>query len=118
MRASRVLCRHLPRLDTLKGGFLSDLEGGLSIQNAVEMDHSRDKAGPSSLMAGANSSTVITVEVFIEEDVIAPVWVLLKFLRPTEHGSAPIFIAQEDILEAGRNFPAHFKQVHHASRAG
>ena len=40
----------------------------------------RDKAGPASLMTGAESGTVVSMEVFVEQNQVAPVRIILKLL--------------------------------------
>src|SRR5262245_31808352 len=54
----------------------------------------RDNAGPAGLVAGAEAGAVVAVEVLVEEDVVAPVRVVLELLgaavdRPTAAGVAP-----------------------------
>ena len=49
---------------------------------AVHLDHLCHKPGPTGLVTGTQTSAIISVEVFIEQDIVLPVRILLKFLRP------------------------------------
>ena len=51
-------------------------------------NHSR----PTRLVAGTDTPACISMEVFIEEQQVAPVWVVLKFLNTAEDGSASLLI--------------------------
>ena len=55
-----------------------------------------DERGPASLVTGANTGTVVAMEVLVEGNQIAPVWIVLKLLVGAEHGPALLSIAQED----------------------
>ncbi len=59
-----------------------------------------DQSGPAGLMAGANAGPVVPMEIFVEEDMIAPVGVALEAVRGTEDGPPPAVIAQKDAYEA------------------
>ena len=63
------------------------------------LDQRCDHAGPARLVAGAHASTAITVEVFIERDVVTPVRVTLKVLHVPEDRSPPLLIAREDVYQ-------------------
>jgi hypothetical protein len=62
--------------------------------------HLRDQRGPASLVTGANARTVITVEVFVEQDQIAPVRVRLKLFRSAIDRPPSILVAKEDAFES------------------
>ena len=52
--------------------------------------------GPAGLMAGAQPGAIVAVEVFVEEDVVAPVGIGLELLGAAIDGPPAMFIAQED----------------------
>jgi hypothetical protein len=95
------------------GGFLVPLEQHLSsereearsVEAAEELDQRSNEAGPTGLVARADPRAVVSVEVFVEEDVIAPV--PLKRLRPPEYGPPPVLATQEDSDEACGDLPGH-----------
>ena len=63
-------------------------ETELRIEPAEELDELGHQPGPAGLMAGAQPGTVVAVEVFVEEDVVAPVGIGLEFLRAAIDRSA------------------------------
>src|SRR5262245_18867281 len=69
---------------------------GLRIELAKNLDEEGDDASPTRLVAGADAGAVVAMEIFVEQQVIAPVGILLEFLRSTEHRPPAGFIAQED----------------------
>jgi hypothetical protein len=58
-----------------------------------QVDHPRNQAGPSSLVTGSESSTVVAVEVFVKEEMIASIGIALKFFGPTKNRSPAGFVA-------------------------
>ena len=73
--------------------------GGMVISSALfatllqEFSHQR---GPTRLVTGADAGTVIAVKIFVEQDQITPLRIVLKFLGTTEHWPRAFAIAQED----------------------
>src|SRR5262245_21618565 len=55
-----------------------------------------DEPSPASLMASAYPRAGVAVKVLVEEDVIAPVEVVLEVLLPAEHRPTAVVMAQED----------------------
>ncbi len=53
----------------------------------------RDQASPACLMAGSNTRAVVTMEVFIEQEQIAPVGIALKFLDPAMDRPTALIVA-------------------------
>ena len=53
-------------------------------------DHFRDEGGPASLMAGPHAGTVVTIEVFVEEDVVPPMRIVLEELVVPIEGSPAV----------------------------
>lgn len=60
-------------------------------------------------MAGAQAGAVVTVEAFVEQNEVSPVWVIPVDGILTMDGSSAVFIAKEDSREPpgqlGRDFP-------------
>src|SRR5437867_7544147 len=56
-----------------------------SVKPAEEFDQLRDEPGPTRLVARTQARAVIPVKVFVEQQIILPVRIGLKFLRPTVH---------------------------------
>jgi hypothetical protein len=61
-------------------GLPANLQGPLGVQKAVKLDELGHESGPAGLVAGAQPGTIIAVEIFIKENVIAPVGIALEFL--------------------------------------
>ena len=72
---------------------------GLDTPEQVEED--RDQTGPPRLMAGAEPRAVVTVEVFMEEDQIAPVRIVLKLGGPSVN-RPPAALSRRKVLDSRR----------------
>ena len=72
-----------------------------------------NNAGPASLVTRPKARTIIAMEIFEEEDVVTPVWILLEFFRTTIHRARFLLIAGEYSREPVGNFFCHFEKVHH-----
>jgi len=59
------------------------------------LDELRYQPCPTRLVAGAKPGGIITMEVFVEWNVIAPVRIVLEQLLSTEHCAAAILITAE-----------------------
>src|SRR5437879_6591605 len=70
-----------------------------------------DEARPARLVARAHAGTVVAVEVFVEENQVAPVGVPLERFRPAEDRPAPVFAAQEDPGEPPRELAGDLPEV-------
>src|SRR6185369_14495496 len=88
------------------------LQGDLRINPRKEIQRQRDESGPARLMARTESRTVVPVEVLVEQDVVAPVRVLLELLRSTVDGPLPISVAHEDRGQSSGDLLGHFEQRH------
>jgi len=51
-------------------------------------------------MAGAHPGSVVAVELFVEEDVITPMWIVLEPPRASVHRTLAVLVAQEDPAQA------------------
>ena len=62
-------------------GLLAAFEHLLRRDGREEMHGPGDDPGPAGLVAGAEAGAVVAVEVFVEQEAIAPVRVVLELLR-------------------------------------
>jgi len=67
-----------------------------------------DKSRPSSLVICADAAAGVAVEILVEKDEFVPVWVALENLQISSHGSATVFAAQKDSVQATRNLSSYF----------
>src|SRR5437763_1315555 len=82
------------------------------------MHGASDNAGPAGLMAGAEAGPVVAVEVFVKEDEVAPVGILLEFPGPAVDWSSAVRAFEEDVREPARDFLGNLVQVHVPAGAG
>src|SRR5262249_7582700 len=69
-------------------------------------------------MAGAEAGAVVAVEVLEEQDGIAPIRVVLKFVGAAVHRSPSVGTTQKDTRQAARQLGGDLPQAHHPSGAG
>src|SRR5262249_14347705 len=74
----------------------TSLEKLRPIQVAEEFDQLRDDTGPARLVAGPKTRPIVTVEIFVEQDVISPLGIGLKFFRTSIHRPPARPISQKD----------------------
>jgi hypothetical protein len=79
-----------------KGACFTGVEHLSSVDFSKKFDQFRDNASPASLVARSQARAVISVEVLVEQDVILPMRIGLKFLCRAVHWSPARLIAQED----------------------
>src|SRR5262245_6097008 len=60
------------------------------------VDQRGDQSGPPGLMRSAQTEAVITVEVFVEGDVVAPVRIVLAYVAVSVHRAFARGVALED----------------------
>src|SRR3982750_4095429 len=72
-----------------------------------QMHRARDDSRPSGLMAGAEPRAVVAVEVFVEQQQVAPVRVLLELCRRAVDRPAAIRVLGEDAGQPPRNLLGH-----------
>src|SRR5204862_6411158 len=63
-------------------------------------------------MTRAEPCAVIAMEVLIEQDMVAPVRILLKLLRAAVHWPAPSAVEKEDPRQAIRNLLGNLEEIH------
>ncbi len=71
------------------------------------VDQISDQAGPSRLVTCPDPRAVIAVEVFVEEQAISPMRIVLKFLRFSKYRTPAAFVPAEQAYHAVRDFFGH-----------
>lgn len=69
-------------------------------------------------MAGTKARTVVAVEVLVEQNVVAPVRVVLEFGRSSIDRPFSLLIAEEDAGQSVLDFLRHLEQVHQFAGTG
>src|ERR1700740_2373926 len=75
------------------------------------LDEFRHQAAPPRLMARTDPRTIIAVEVFVEENQVAPMWIALKRLCFAPHRAAARTIAQKNVRQPPRNLRGHLPEI-------
>src|SRR6267142_1545009 len=96
----------------------ANLESLLGGGGREQVHGARDDAGPSGLMARPEPRAVVAVEVFIEQDEVAPVRVLLELAGAAVHRPPAIRVAQEDVGQAARDLLGDLIERHVPAGAG
>jgi hypothetical protein len=76
------------------------------------VDAFRHQAGPPRLMGRADSRSVVAMEVFIKQEQVPPVRVLLKFFHTAEHRPAAVRPAQKEMREPTRELIGDIAKMH------
>src|SRR5215469_12258778 len=58
------------------------------------------------------------MEVFVEQQIVAPIRIALKLLRAAENRPSPGFVAQEDAGQSIGDFVRDLEQVHQVAGSG
>src|SRR5215467_4977391 len=94
---------HAARPSALRRGFhfrgtcyLTQCEELLGRAGREHMHRPRDDSGPPGLVAGAETCAIVTMKIFIEQDEIAPVRVLLKLAVASVHRSSSIPVSKKN----------------------
>src|SRR5436190_15518678 len=61
------------------------------------VDQVRDQTGPSGLVAGADARAVVAVEMLVEQQVVAPVRIVLELLHAAENRALAVLVAFENL---------------------
>src|SRR5438270_825568 len=91
---------------------LTALEQRGSIDRSKEMDESGDQSCPSGLVARSKSCSVIAMEVFVKQQIVAPVRISLELFRSSIQRQAPVLIAKKNTDEAITYLLAYLKEIH------
>src|SRR5262249_59475110 len=87
--ASSLFCR--VRLHVCR---LADFEHLLRVDGCEEMHQTGDDSSPAGLVACAKPGPVVTVEIFVEQQAIAPVRIVLELLGPPVDRPPPVLLPQ------------------------
>jgi hypothetical protein len=71
---------------------------------ATLLDQLRNQTRPSRLMTRPDSSAIVTVEVFVEVNEIAPVRIVLEFFEAAVHRARAFCATKENARQAPRDF--------------
>lgn len=82
------------------------------------MHSAGDEAGPAGLMACAEAGAVVAIEIFVEQDVVTPVGVLLKLRGAAVDGASSRAIFQENAMQPVIDFAGDFVESHLAAGTG
>src|ERR1041384_2760217 len=74
----RFVSTHLRSYDSGEDTPAFHLQNGFGIETSEQIEQGRDETCPSRLMAGTNACAIVTVEVFVKKDQVAPVRIFLK----------------------------------------
>src|SRR5439155_7331207 len=89
----------------------AQLEELLRSAGPEHVHQARYDARPPGLMTRAQTRAVIAVEVFVEEDQVAPVRILLKLPRAPVNRAAALIVSLEDGAEPARDLLGHLVQI-------
>src|SRR6266404_3117450 len=76
-----------------------------------------DQTAPACLVRSADACAVVSVKVLIEQNVVAPVRVVLKFLRPAVDRTSAFLVPREDSNQTIGYLSRHFGQSYLAARS-
>src|SRR3974390_2085211 len=99
-------------------GGLAELERLLGCHGREHVHDARDDSGPAGLMARAEAGAIVAVEILIEEEVVAPVRILLELPGSAVNGAPSIVVLEEDASQPARNFLGHLVKSHATPGAG
>src|SRR5208337_2670472 len=91
---------------------LASLKQLLRIEQSEKLDQLRNQSCPSRLVTRSEPGAVISMEILVEQDVVAPVRVGLEFLRSTVDRPPATLVAQEDAGQPVRDLLGHLEEVH------
>src|SRR5262245_66688430 len=69
-------------------------------------------------MAGAEACAIVAVEIFVEEDEVAPMGILLELPGSSVHRPASILVLEEDASQPAREFLSYLIERHASPRTG
>src|SRR5258708_38240229 len=95
-----------------KRAFLAGRKEVLPVEPAEDLDELRNRSGPAGLVACAQARTAVPVEILVEENIVFPVGIGLKFLRTAVNRTLPGLVPQEYPRQPVGNFASHLEQVH------
>src|SRR5262249_17352833 len=106
------------RLHLHDGRRLAELQELLGGARREQMHASRDHPGPSGLVTRAEAGAIVTMEVLVEQDEIAPVRVILELWRSPVDRTSAVLVPHENARQASRDLLGDLIQVHPTPGAG
>src|SRR5262245_11629305 len=103
---------HLLADQALDQLFLGNLERILRRHPSEEVDEACDETRPTGLVARAEASAIVAVEVLVEEDQVAPVRVVLELGCASVDRPLAARVAQEDAREPPRDLLRDLEKGH------
>ena len=94
------------------------LQQGFRVKTPKQVQEGSDQSGPARLVAGPEPRAVVTVEIFVKENQIAPVRIVLELGRPAVHWPSPIGIAQKRARQPADKLLRHLEQRQVAAGTG
>src|ERR1700722_1770977 len=85
---------------------------GFSVDPPEQVEQGGDKTCPARLVTGPEAGAVVTVKVFVKQDQVAPVRIVLEFFRSPVNRPFAMRIAQERASEASLDLVSHFEERH------
>src|SRR6516162_1184563 len=79
-------------------------------------DQTGDDTGPSRLVTGADAGPVVAMEVVVEQQVVAPIGIALKFFRAAKDRAPAGFVAEKDLAQPIGDLLSHLEQIHQPAR--
>ena len=73
----------------------SVFQNALCVDPPEDVHDNSDRAGPPCLVAGAETCPIVAVEIFVEQDQVAPVRIFLELLRASVHRPPAVRVAKE-----------------------
>src|SRR5215510_11543143 len=112
LEADRRTVALMPSNHLHRGRVEALLQHFLRIEDGHRLHEPCDQSRPSRLMAGPEPRAVVTVEVLVEQDEVAPVRIALELRGAAVHGPPAIGAAQEDPGQTVRDLVADLPEVH------
>src|SRR4051794_28969854 len=104
--------------DTVLHSLSIGLQKRLRIDSTEEVHPESDGAGPTGLVTRAETRAVVAVEIFVEQDEVAPVRIVLKLCRSAVYRPVAVCVAQEHLFESPLDLARHFEESHSVTGTG
>src|SRR5262249_21469357 len=106
------------RVDSRGADALADIQELRGRAGGEQVQDAGDDARPPRLVAGAETSPVVAVQVLVEEQVVPPVRVLLELPGSPVDGPATLGVTEEDAGQAAPDLLGDLVQGHLPAGAG
>src|SRR5690349_5733018 len=83
-------------------GSFAESEHLLGRGGGEQMHPASDNSSPSGLMVRTEAGAVVAMEVFVEQEQVPPVGILLKLPRPAINRPPPVFVSNKDVVQSAR----------------